>query len=74
MPAEMITAEQERLNECEASAARVKEIIDDIEDRDFRADQFDDRLVRERIERVTAADKHTTRVKILKAGGVEIPV
>ena len=67
-----ITEEQERLNACAESAANVKDILDDIESREFRIDWFDDALVRHSVERVTIIDKNTIRVKVTGAEDIEI--
>ena len=69
-----ITEEQERLNACAESAANVKDILDDIERREFRIDWFDDALVRHSVERVTIVDKHTIRVKIGRNEDSEITI
>ncbi len=68
-----ITAEQERLNACAESSANVKDILDDIESREFRIDWFDNALVRHSVERVTIVDKNTIKVKISQAESIEIP-
>ena len=67
-----ITEEQEWVSECAESVANVKDILDDIERREFRIDWFDDALVRHSVERVTIIDKSTIRVKITGAEDVEI--
>lgn len=69
-----ITEEQERLNACAESAANVKDILDDIERREFRIAWFDDALVRHSVERVTIVDKHMIRVKIGRNEDSEITI
>ena len=69
---QQITAEQERLNGCEASAANVQDILNEIESMEFRLDTFDDAFIRHSIERITIVDKNTVRVKIAKVETVEI--
>ena len=67
-----ITEEQERLNECEESAANVQDILDEIDGMEFRLDSFDDALVRHSVEQVTIVNKHTIRIKIGAAESVVI--
>ena len=71
---QQITAEQERLNECEEYAANVKDILDDIERTEFKLESFNEALVRHTIEQVTIVDKNTIRVKIggPKSGEISI--
>ena len=61
---QQITAEQERLNECEASAAKVNEIIQDIESRDFKIEYYEDSLARDYIEQVIITGKNSITVKV----------
>ncbi|MBR4112170.1 MAG: recombinase family protein [Ruminiclostridium sp.] len=69
-----ITEEQERLNACAESAANVQDILDEIENTDFRLDTFDEAFVRHSIEQVTIVDKNTIKVKISQAKSIEIPL
>lgn len=52
----------------------MKDILDDIERREFRIDWFDDALVRHSVERVTIVDKHMIRVKIGRNEDSEITI
>ena len=67
-----ITEEQERLNACAESAANVQDILDEIENTDFRLDTFDEAFVRHSVKQVTIVDKHTIRIKIGAAESVVI--
>ena len=69
-----ITEEQERLNECEASAANVQDILAEIENTEFRLDMFDEAFVRHSVEQVTIVDKNKVKVKISQAESIEIPL
>ena len=69
---QQITAEQERLNECEESAANVQDILAEIENTEFRLDMFDEAFVRHSVKQVTIVDKHTIRIKIGAAESVVI--
>ena len=69
-----ITEEQERLNECEASAANVQDILAEIENTEFRLDMFDEAFVRHSVEQVTVVDKNTIKVKISQVESIEIPL
>ena len=69
-----ITEEQERLNVCAESAANVKDILDDIERREFRIDWFDDALVRHSVERVTIVNKNTISIKITGAEDINLKI
>ena len=71
---QQITAEQERLNECEESAANVQDILAEIENTEFRLDMFDEAFVRHSIEQVTIVDKNKVKVKISQAESIEIPL
>ncbi len=67
-----ITDEQERLSECAESIANVHDILDEIENTDFRLDTFDEAFVRHSIEQVTIVDKNRIKVKISHAESVVI--
>lgn len=67
-----ITEEQERLSECAESVANVQDILDEIENTDFRLDTFDEAFVRHSIEQVTIVDKNRIKVKISHAENVVI--
>ncbi|MBO6303275.1 MAG: recombinase family protein [Ruminiclostridium sp.] len=69
---QQITAEQERLNECEESAANVQDILDEIESTEFKFDSFDDAIIRHLIELVTIINKNTIRVKICGSESVDV--
>ncbi len=67
-----VNEEQERLSECAESVANVQDILDEIENTDFRLDTFDEAFVRHSIEQVTIVDKNRIKVKISHAESVVI--
>ena len=52
----------------------MKDILDDIERREFRIDWFDDALVRHSVEKITIVDKHTISVKMGRNEESEITI
>ena len=64
-----ILAEREKLTELSVSADKMQNILDRIENTDFRLTEYDDVMTRSFIERITVIDKHT--IKIQFKGGYE---